>query len=135
MDPEPRELIVSELTTDVSLLTIGEWGVGEDWLFQFGSFNQAPAVRPFVVLKFQFTSENEAARGVGRTKPFQLWVHDTPGDFLRIDRIIDRAQVLLLTVPNQGDFIEFSSLGASDEFQDEEMGTILRYATFGMVAS
>jgi hypothetical protein len=67
-------------------------------------------------------------------------VHDTPGDYFRINQILKRLRVLLSTLETQGDpdggyITDVLWQGNSDDFYDDEAKTINRYAQYQLTGS
>jgi hypothetical protein len=125
-----RERIYTALWTD------GDWPnlvPGELW--QYSSFDQVPETKPFAVIRWDFGQSGIVHRGIGSTKAFSIWAHDIPGDYVRIDQILDRAQQILEALLNEDDFLECRRLDTSPDLEDPEMGTILRYSRFGVVTT
>jgi hypothetical protein len=106
---------------------------GELWAYS--AFDKVPETKPFAVLRWEFGSSGLVSRGIGSTKPLALWAHDLPGDYARIDHILDRAQRVLEALPHGDDFLECRRLDTSPDLEDIEMGTILRYTRFGVATT
>lgn len=58
---------------------------------------------------------------------FQFFVHDTPGDYLKIDRILTNLHTLFADVRDQSQGIISEWLEMSEDFRDNDMHTIMRY--------
>lgn len=98
-----------------------------------GSLDSDPGPRPFIVIRI----------GTERRGPFpgvsycdaMLWVHDEPGDYLRIDNILQIVKDFLVPngreepVPNAGG-IAITWQGHSSELADEGFRTIMRNASY-----
>jgi hypothetical protein len=130
MDPELRELLYTALKDDAPFMALIPGGLTE-----FSAFTEAPKVKPFAVLKAEPTQHAIVTRGIGSTRPFTLWVHDVPGDYLKIDSALDQAEMVLEGIPHHGSFLEIVRTDSSGDLADPEMGTILRYARFGVVVT
>lgn len=99
-------------------------------VYQSTSINAAPHLKPFIM--YRQTSDVQSFRGddgdVIRQKGYMIFVHDTPGDYMRIDTLIGRLRVLFGDVVDQAEGIVRSTwLETSDDLRDEDMGTILKY--------
>lgn len=66
-----------------------------------------------------------------RREVFQAFVHDIPGDYLRIDRICSNLFTLFSDVEDQANGIIRSEwLEVSEDFRDIDQHTIMRYVRF-----
>lgn len=129
-----REAVTLRLTSDA--------GMNEDQITLDSTFlthdKDTPQVRPLMVLRWQDTSP-----GMGRVnqRNLQVWVHDTPGDYTRIDRILKRVYVLLTTMfgVNTGDadswITQIDWKGDSDDLDDDEAVTFCRYSNYTITGS
>jgi len=65
------------------------------------------------------------------TQSFQVFVHDVPGDYLRLDDII---QILRNLFTNASDklagVVSVRWIDASEDFKDPDMGTVTRFIRF-----
>lgn len=61
---------------------------------------------------------------------FQIYIHDEPADYTRIDDAIDAVKKLLVNSTDNGDVINVLYLETSRDLDDETMGTIMRYIRF-----
>lgn len=119
-----REWLYSTLSTHVPLTAY----VGDN-IIQTGSELEAPAHKPFLI--YRLGVQSPSLRGddatTKRIQPVQLFVHDTPGDYKRIDTILDILKSLLDT---RGDssIICCTWLEASEDMRDDVFQTITRYA-------
>lgn len=99
-------------------------------VYQSTSLNAAPHEKPFIM--YRQTSDVQNFRGddgdVIRQKGYMIFAHDVPGDYMRIDTVIDRLRVLFGDVTDQAEGVVRSTwLETSDDLRDEDMGTILKY--------
>lgn len=102
-----------------------------------------PQARPFVVLRWQNTVPglgDDDTRWVN-TRRLQVWAHDDPGDYDRIDQILQRVRVVLkqLVGVNTGEsgswIAETNWEGDSDDLSDEAVGTITRNSSYSFTGS
>jgi hypothetical protein len=95
-----------------------------------------PQGRPFMQLRW---GSNSGGLDVVTRRFLVIWVHDEPGDYSRIDRIIQRLRVLLSSLA--GTSIESQSIlaiewtGDSEDLTDDGHQTIARNASFTIVGS
>jgi hypothetical protein len=99
-------------------------------IYQSTSIDGAPRIKPFIM--YRQTSDVQRFRGddgdLVRSSGFMIFVHDEPGDYLRIDSVIDRLKVLFQDITDQPNRIIRSTwVETSDDLRDDDMGTILRY--------
>lgn len=106
--------------------------IGEDdaaRLYQYSSMGD-PEVRPFLVMKLMEAHEHEGWRAGPVWQPMQIWAHNEPGDYDLIDRLLDLVKVAFLAVPSQTGLVEVRYSTTSQDLEDDQLGTILRYSTF-----
>ena len=87
--------------------------------------------KPFIV--YRTSSELSNLRGDGsdlvKVQAFQIFVHDIPGDYMQIDSILSALEDLLSdTVDQAAGVIRCEWIENSEDFRDDDMGTILRYS-------
>ena len=129
-----RELIFEGITEDPVLNT---FGFDADRVFTDHSVD-TPQVRPFIVLRWQ-----NVALGLAQVNQriLQVWVHDEPADYERIDETLKRLRTLLGSIEavriDGGDAGLHTVLweGDSDDLRDDEAGTITRWAQFRLTGS
>lgn len=91
---------------------------------------------PFVVWRMGNTSrDNRMHRG--REQYFTVYCHDDakPGDYQRIDVMVNLVVQSMDQVQGAGKIIQAQWLETSADFDDREMGTIMRYVRFQLVKS
>lgn len=95
-----------------------------------------PQERPFMQLRWG--TNNEGLDVVTR-RFLVVWVHDIPGDYDRIDRVIRRLRELLPTLAGTVDgeqaILAIEWTGDSEDLTDDGHGTIARTASFTLVGS
>jgi hypothetical protein len=97
-----------------------------------------PQVRPFLVLNWGVTSPGLETV---RRRVLQVWIHDDPGDYARIDRCLDSVYKALFDIAgiNTGTVDKWISQVIWDAFSenmsDDAGGTIMRHADFTIVGS
>lgn len=104
-----------------------------DRVYQDTSLREDEATRqltkPFIVyrvwgLRPEFRGDDS---DVKRREVFQFFVHDEPGDYLRIDRILKALYDLFADTRDQSAGIISEWLEMSEDFRDDDMNTIMRY--------
>lgn len=104
-----------------------------DRVFQNTSLREDEATReltkPFIVyrvwgLRPEFRGDDG---DVKRREVFQWFVHDEPGDYTRIDRILENLHALFADARDQEAGIISEWLEMSEDFRDDDMNTIMRY--------
>jgi len=121
---ELREAITQALIKEGTELS----GLINDRVFQSSSL-AIQAARPFVVAKLGVV--NAAGWRDGPTwRMGELWVHDEPGDYYTIDRIIELAKAAFHELKNEDNFLEARFVSVTPDLDDPELGTILRVARF-----
>lgn len=100
-----------------------------------------PQVRPFMTIHWGNTNPGIQGFDLVNERDFQVWVHDAPGDYTKIDNILSRIRVLLMgteaTYTNTpGRWITgVEWMGDSDDLNDDEQDTITRYGEFRLIGS
>jgi hypothetical protein len=129
-----RELITTQLTSDA---TLNADGINLSSTF-LNHDKDTPQVRPLMVLRWQDTSPG---LGTVNQRNLQVWVHDTPGDYTRIDRILKRVRIVLESIVgiNAGDAASWVTQidwkGDSDDLDDDEAVTFCRNSNFTVTGS
>ena len=104
-----------------------------DRVFQDTSLREDEATRgitrPFIVyrvwgLRPEFRGDDS---DVKRREVFQWFVHDEPGDYTRIDRILENLYTLFADTRDQDAGVISEWLEMSEDFRDDDMNTIMRY--------
>ena len=94
------------------------------------SLDDAPAEKPFIM--YRGSAHLPDLRGddalVTGTDTWMIFVHDVPGDYLQIDDVISALRAVFDNVVDQANGIIRSTwLETSEDFRDEDMGTIMKY--------
>jgi hypothetical protein len=127
--------VIFELLTEDSVLN--SLGFDIDSTFTDHSVD-TPQVRPFMILRWQ-----SVAVGIGpvNQRLLQVWVHDQPADYERIDQTLRRLRTLFGSLEavrvDGGDAGLHTVLweGDSDDLRDDEARTITRWAQFRLTGS
>jgi hypothetical protein len=129
-----RELVTTRLTTDPAL---NSDGINLESTF-LRHDKDTPQVRPLMVLRWQDTSPGLSTVN---QRNLQIWVHDVPGDYTRIDRILKRVRIVLESIVgvNAGDAASWVTQidwkGDSDDLDDDEAVTFCRNSNFTVTGS
>jgi hypothetical protein len=131
-----RALIFQTLSTDPALNALG---INANTIHTNHNAD-TPNDTPFIVIRYLATPQAEFKDSPVISKPIQFWVHDTPGDYFRINQILKRLRVILSTLETQGDpdggyITDVLWQGNSDDFYDDEAKTINRYAQYQLTGS
>jgi hypothetical protein len=131
-----RSFVFSRLTTDATLNSLG---ITANSVFTTHDVD-TPQVRPMIVLRWGLT-DNVLNHSPMAARALQVWVHDRPGDYERIETILRRVRTLLTSVSaeNAGASDEWVSEIRWDRFSedlsDEDAGTITRNGDFTITGS
>lgn len=121
-----RAWFYEQMADDAGFMALAPGGVHASTKLQ-----KAPELKPF--LMYRAIAHRPRNRGddedVTREETFLLFVHDVPGSYVKIDNILE---VLRTKYVNRKDTDNGISrcfwVEDSEDFRDEDMGTILRYA-------
>lgn len=102
-------------------------------VFAGGSMEDAPALKPFVILRFlpRVPALPEDAAHFQRA---EVWCHDEPGSYLRIDQALSLAEAALVG-PATGSGIYAEWEGQGTDLFDDGWKTITRYSSFKLTGS
>lgn len=109
-----------------------------DRVFQGESLDSAPVTKPFLIYRLGNSSpDNKVPQA--RRQYLTVYVHDAakPGDYTKIDEGVDAViNTLVAAPPSPENFLICARyLETSADFDDREMGTILRYVRFQLILS
>ena len=120
-----RTWVYQTLAGDTSLMAMAPGG-----LHASTSIDRTPAQKPFIMYRSVANIPDLRGDDGDQTssETFLIFVHDAPGDYLQIDTAIARIKQLLGGTYDQASGIIRSIwLETSDDFRDEDMGTITKY--------
>jgi hypothetical protein len=140
-----REFLVARIVNDPTLTDLG---FIEDAIFGTHSID-TPQIRPLIVLRWQASNPGftDAQGGSALShwpinqQLLQVWVHDNPGDYTRIDQSLNRLRALLTSVEamNVGGPTEWLHTivweGDSDDLSDDMLRTITRHSQYRLTGS
>lgn len=115
-----------------SLTSPGVTALVDTRIFQASDLLEVPE-KPF--LSYSFGVRMDARVASASRWPFQVWVHDDVGSYLRIDRILDEVKAALLNADRPGELLEVHWLEDSGDLRDDEMRTVTRYSRFQLALS
>jgi hypothetical protein len=96
-----------------------------------GSLNSIPRVKPFVIINHAPSFRSNVRTQVGG---LVISVHDDPGDYGRIDSILNRIRELFNdAIPGQPGSTVVEWLNDSTDLADDGYGTIMRQSSFRTV--
>lgn len=121
-----RSWLYQTMVNDSTLMALLPGGV-----HQTTAIKASPEEKPFVI--YRTIAHRPGNRGddldVNRIENFLVFVHDVDGDYLKIDAILLRLKALFVNAKDVEAKVGCVSwLEDSEDFRDEDMGTILRYS-------
>lgn len=131
-----RSLIRSRIITDPEILAAGIVPEGV-----LAGQVDTPPMRPFINLIWGDTNEGLS---VVKRRLVTAWVHDQPGDFARIDRLLFRLRAIMTAIEatawteegGQSGYITAVTWGGdSGDLTDDGHGTIVRTGSFTIIGS
>lgn len=117
----------------VALLELKPSEVAEDRVFSAGSLTSVSTPKPFIVhLMGNSTDAGLAEEDADAQRQFwQIWVHDEPADYTRIDAIHERLKIIFKNAADPASWVQTTfHLERSRDFDDQVLGTIFKYARF-----
>lgn len=128
-----RTWAYQRIVADVNILA----DVPEDSIYAASALDGAPANRPFIIVAFGSVSPElyDADAPVAVSKRGTVYVHDNPGDYLRIERVLENVRKLFAgTTDGMADGgIMALWEGESGDLADELFRTIMRYGELRFV--
>jgi hypothetical protein len=105
-------------------------------IHQTTSLNTAPHLKPYIM--YRMTSDVSYMRGDDgeqvRSNGYMLFVHDVPGDYLKIEDIIEQLKGLFQDIVDQANGVVKSFwLETSDDIRDDDMGTITKFGRIQVI--
>lgn len=128
-----RSWVFNQLRTDATILE----DIPEDSIFGSGALQGAPARRPFILVTFgtELPEINDADAPVATSQRATVYVHDDPGDYLRIGRVLARVRLRLAgsTAGMSAGGIVGLWEGDSADLGDDLFKTITRFGEYRFV--
>lgn len=106
---------------------------GINQVYQGESMLKAPKPIEFPVAVYRIGNETNANVGSGITahnKFFQVYLHDVPADYTRIDTLIPLVRDAMTGLSNKGHILEVIWRENSRDLDDEFIGSVMRYLRF-----
>lgn len=131
-----RSFVFSLLTTDTTLNSLG---ITANSVFTTHDVD-TPQVRPMVILRWGLT-DNVLNHSPIASRALQVWVHDAPGDYERIEAVLRRIRTLLTSVSAQNAGEQDAWVSEirwdrfSEDLSDVDAGTITRNGDFTITGS
>jgi hypothetical protein len=102
---------------------------------QTTSIDRTPTQKPFII--YRVIAHRPDHRGddqdILRSENFLVFVHDVPGDYLKIDNILRQLKLLYINAKDVNAGVGCVSwLEDSEDFRDEDMGTIMKYGRYSI---
>lgn len=126
-----REWVVSRLTEYAPLTAI----MG-DRLTLGSSLTEIPQVKPFAIYRVGLSVADLRGDGQTRVKttPVQIFFHDEPGDYGKIDNMLRLARVILEGGNSrEHGIIDCGWVEDSEDLRDDEFHTNLRWARYQVI--
>jgi hypothetical protein len=120
-----RSWVYGRMNNDATLTALIPGGVHAST-----SLDKTPASKPFIMYRVIAHVPDMRGDDTRQTESesFLIFAHSAPGDYLAIDAILARLKVLFDNVVDQANNIVRSTwIETSEDFRDEDMGTILKY--------
>lgn len=128
-----REWVYQKLIADVGVTAI----VPVASIYGGGSVTAPPANKPFIVIR-QGTEVRGPYPGISATT-VSVWVHDEPGDYLRIGQALKAIRAALVgagghtaATPGATGGVACRWAGESDDLADDFLKTIVRNASYSL---
>lgn len=121
-----RTWFYSRMMGNAALLTDLPGGI-----HQSTALAKAPVLKPFAMYRSIADRPGDRGDDVDLTllETFLVFVHDVPGDYLKIDEVLTKLRDLFVNAKDKSAGVSRCTwLENSEDFRDEDMGTILRYA-------
>lgn len=125
-----RAWFYQRMTADATLMALVPGGI-----HQTTKVRETPHQKPYLMYRTiaHRPSDRGDDRDIANIENYLVFVHDVPGDYLKIDAILARLKYIFVDAKDQAAGISrVFWLEDSEDFRDEDMGTILRYARFSV---
>jgi len=85
-------------------------------------------MKPFIVIRMHTSFPVRPA--IGARHYAQVWAHDEPGSYLKIDNILKEVRKAVEAAPPSGEFLEARWIETGVDLRDDGLETITRYCRF-----
>lgn len=92
--------------------------------------SEPPKTRPFVIYNLGITTPSGPSALRAHNRYVQVWVHDDPGDYHRIDQMLARIKEVFEAAPQEAEFYELRLVNDSPDLNDTGLDTIVKFAVF-----
>lgn len=123
-----REWVYSRLTGYSPLVALNGDRV---WLAT--ALESIPSTKPFIIYRVGLSTSSLRGDGLTRvlSSPIQVFIHDDPGDYARIDQMLRMARVMLEGgSSSEHGIISCDWIEDSEDLRDDEFHTNLRWGRF-----
>lgn len=123
--------------TITSLLQLAQREVPVERIFQAGSVDDQPET-PFIVYRLSGDFPTVTRRSSARRQSAEIWVHDRPGDYSRIDGILKQIEQTFDDVVHasaaEGESISTADWESrSPDLNDDGFGTICKMTNYSLI--
>lgn len=112
------------------------WEAVEGRLYQTSMMTKVPSQAPYAYYRMGLSRPALHSDHSASLTPFQLIVHDSPGDYSRIEELLSLAKLALTTIPTlvpEARLIQCTWLETSEDIpQDPLTGTIAKSARYSL---
>lgn len=117
-------------STDLALIV-------EDRIIQASAIgsDQWPGTPKTPFVTYRMHTDFPVAGGIGRREYCQVWANDTPGDYEKIDEVLELVKLAVEAIPADADFLEARWVETGVDLKDDAMGTINRYIRFQLTGT
>jgi len=119
-----RKVVFRALREDADLADL----VGTRIIQRSSTIEQPPTQVPYIVYNLGNRYNKGPSRLKASVQGIQVWVHDEPGDYFRIDQILQRVKVVLEELPEgtPDGFLGIRHLETSQDLWDDLLKHIVR---------
>lgn len=101
-------------------------------IYQRSSLEGAPRT-PFVVFHLSLTNPELTRNALSQSAA--VWVHDTPGDYAKIDETLEVIRKLFMNTAPTGELLEIRWIESSEDLRDPAINTITRFCRAQLMAT
>lgn len=103
-------------------------------IFSGGALTGREGTTPFIVIRL-LSMNMELSEGTAHSQTAEIWAHDKPGSYGRIDSILAAVRAALVGQVALSGGIACRWQGDSTDFADDDLGTITRNSAFRCVGT
>lgn len=120
-----RQWIYQTLSSNVSVTSL----VPANRILSSGALKGRIDANPFIVIRMM-PMTRELAEGVAHSQNVQVWAHDQPGSYQRIDSVLAAVRAALVGVVALPGAHACRWQGDSQDLADDGLGTVTRNSAF-----